>query len=88
VLGLGAGSAVWGYGVTGLGGLAVALASKKFIMNPKTRQMTGDMLQKLGKVIEKTDDPVLREAMRAEKAVLVYYLSEQDKKDKKAKAKP
>lgn len=88
VLGLSAGSAVWGYGVTGLGGLAVALASKKFIMNPKTRQMTGDMLQKLGKVIEKTDDPVLREAMRAEKAVLVYYLSEQDKKDKKAKAKP
>jgi hypothetical protein len=88
VLGLGATSAVWGYGLSGLGGLAAGLAIKKFVMNPKTRQITGNMLQKLGKVIEKTDDPVLREAMRAEKAVLVYYLSEQEKKDKKAKAKP
>jgi len=87
VLGLSASGAAVGYGLTGVGFLAGTLAAKKFIMNPKTRQMTGDMLQKLGKVIEKTDDPVLREAMRAEKAVLVYYLSEQEK-EKKAKAKP
>ena len=87
LLGLSAGSAAVGYGLSGLGGLAGALAVKKFVMNPKSRQITGDLLQKLGKVIEKTDDPVLREAMRAEKAVLVYYLSEQEK-EKKAKAKP
>ena len=88
VLGISASTATLGYGLSGLGGLAAALAVKKFVMNPKTRQLTGDLLKKLGKVIEKTDDPVLREAMRAEKAVLIYYLSQQDKKDKKNKSKP
>ena len=64
-------------GVTGLGAGVAAFQAAKMLTGPKARQAMGTTIRGLSEVISDTKDPVLRNALKADRAILIYYLSEQ-----------
>ena len=64
-------------GVTGLGSAVAGVQAAKLLTGPKARQSIGTAIRGLSEVISDTKDPVLRNALKADRAILIYYLSEQ-----------
>ena len=64
-------------GVTGLGAAVAGVQATKLLTGPKARQSMGTAIRGLSEVISDTKDPVLRNALKADRAILIYYLSEQ-----------
>jgi hypothetical protein len=64
-------------GVTGLGAAVAGVQAAKLLTGPKARQTMGTAIRALSEVISDTKDPILRNTLKADRAMLIYYLSEQ-----------
>jgi len=72
--------AAFGLAAVGATGLAY-----QFIRSGKGRIMIGETIKLTGKLIRKTTDPILKNQYKADRAVLLAYLSDQQEQDKQAK---
>ena len=72
--------AAFGLAAVGATGLAY-----QFMRSGKGRIAIGETIKLTGKLIRKTTDPILKNQYKADRAVLLAYLSDQQEQDKETK---
>jgi len=66
----------------GTGAVAAASLSYQFMRSAAGKKATGQLIRQTGKLIRKTTDPVLKNQYRADRAVLLAFLSEEQRTEK------
>ena len=66
----------------GTGAVAAASLSYQFMRSAAGKKATGELIRQTGKLIRKTTDPVLKNQYRADRAVLLAFLSEEQRTEK------
>jgi len=65
----------------GTGAVAAGALSYQFMRSAAGKKATGQLIRQAGKLIRKTTDPVLKNQYRADRAVLLAMLSEEQRKE-------